>query len=135
MKEFKIRINNEFITVNEEIYITYYKMGRRERYLEEVAVEKNLSYNQLLELDFPIEGKMCASQHLLEDVIIEKIMSEKMMIALYMITDHERMIIDELFFKGKSIRELSLHLNVAKSTLHEQKEKIIKRLRKIINKI
>lgn len=110
-------------------------MGRRERYLEEVAVKKNLSYNQLLQQDYPIEVKMCESQHLPEDIIIEKIMLEKMMIALNKLTVHERMIIDELFFKGKSIREVSLHLNVPKSTLHEQKEKIIKRLRKIINKI
>ncbi|MBC2579353.1 sigma-70 family RNA polymerase sigma factor [Clostridium sp. DJ247] len=135
MKEFKIRINNEFITVNEEIYITYYKMGRRERYLEEVSVEKNLSYNQLVEKDYPIENKMCKPQYLLEDAIIEKIMLEKMMKALDMLTEYERIIIDELFFKGTSIRELSLHLNVPKSTLHEQKEKVIKRLRKIINKI
>lgn len=34
MKEFKIKINNEIISVNEEVYITYYKMARRERYLD-----------------------------------------------------------------------------------------------------
>lgn len=135
MKEFKIRINNEFIAVNEEIYITYYKMGRRERYLEEVNAEKNLSYNQLLELNYPIEGKMYESQHLLEDAVIEKILHEKMIIALEMLTGYERMIIDELFFEGTSIRKLSYHLNVPKSTLHDQKEKIIKRLKKIISKI
>lgn len=135
MKEFKIRINNELITVDEEIYITYYKMGRRERYLEEVAVKKNLSYNQLLDQDYPIESKMCNQQHLPEDIIIKKIMLEKMIIALNMLTVNERMIINQLFFEGKSIRELSLDLNIPKSTLHEQKKKIIKKLKKIINKI
>lgn len=130
MKEFKIRIKNEFVEVNEEIYTIYYKMGRRERYLEEVSVEKNLSYNQLVELDYPIEAKMCEEQDLIEDKVIEK-----MRIAIKALTAHERMILNELFFKGTSIRELSLHLNIPKSTLHEQKEKIIKKLKKIINKI
>lgn len=135
MKEFKIRIKNEFIEVNEEVYITYYKMRRRERYLEEVSAEKDLSYNQLVELDYPIEAKMCEEQHLVEDKVIEKMMIEKMMVAIKTLTAHERMILNELFFKGTSIRELSLHLNIPKSTLHEQKEKIIKKLKKIINKI
>ena len=135
MKEFKIRISDEFITVNEEVYIAYYKMGRRERYLEEVGVEKNLSYNQLLELDYPIEGKMCEEEQLLEDAIVEKIMLEKMMIAIHTLTVNEHMIINELFFKGTSIRELSLDLKVPKSTLHDRKEIIIKKLRKIINKL
>jgi DNA-directed RNA polymerase specialized sigma subunit len=135
MKEYKIRINNEFVTVTEEIYIAYYKMGRRERYLEEVSVERNLSYNQLLEKDYPIENKMSNQQFLLEDKVIEKIMLEKMIVALDMLTEYERVIIDELFFNGTSIRELSSHLNVPRSTLHEQKDKIIKKLRKVINKI
>jgi len=135
MKDYKIRINNEFVTVTEEIYIAYYKMGRRERYLEEVSVERNLSYNQLLEKDYPIENKMSKQQFLLEDKVIEKIMLEKMIVALDMLTEYERVIIDELFFNGTSIRELSSHLNVPRSTLHEQKDKIIKKLRKVINKI
>ena len=78
-------------------------MGRRERYLEEVGVEKNLSYNQLLELDYPIEGKMCEEEQLLEDAIVEKIMLEKMMIAIHTLTVNEHMIINELFFAGTAL--------------------------------
>lgn len=48
MKEFKVRINKEIIHVEEEVYIAYYKMGRRERYLNEVSLVKDLSYNQLM---------------------------------------------------------------------------------------
>jgi len=41
-RQFKIRVKSEIISVTEEVYTTYYKMGRRERYLEEVAIRKNL---------------------------------------------------------------------------------------------
>lgn len=135
MKEFKIRINNEFVTVNEEIYITYYKMGRRERYLEEVAIVKNLSYNQLMDKEYPIEIKMSEAQKLIEDEIVEKIMIEKVGTAIKSLTNTERIIIYELFFNGRSIRDLAGVLGISKSTLHEQKNKILKKLRKIINKI
>jgi len=135
MKEFKIRINDQFITVNEEIYITYYKMERRERYLEEVCVVKNLSYDQLTKLNYPIEGNMCESQQPLEDAIVEKVILEKIIIAVNMLTVRERIIITELFVNGTSIRELSLYLKVPKSTLHDQKDIIIEKIRKVIEKL
>jgi len=81
MKEFKIRINGQFITVNDGIYIAYYKMERRERYLEEVSVVKNLSYDQLTKLNYPIEENMRESQQLLEDAIVKKMILEKIIIA------------------------------------------------------
>lgn len=135
MKDFKIKINKELISVSEEIYISYYKMERRERYLNEVSLEKDLSYNQLMDKEYPIEVKMSKPQNLIEDEIVEKIMIEKMTIAIKSLDNSERLIIHELFFNGKSIRELAVTLGISKSTLHEQKEKIIKKLRKIINKI
>lgn len=134
MKEFKIRINNELIAVTEEIYFTYYKMRRRERYLEEVSVEKNLSYNQLLDLDYPIEEKMSERQHLLEDTIVEKMMIEKMTIAIKSLDYNERMIINELFFNGKSERKLADLMKIPRATLQSKKNKIISKLKKIIEK-
>lgn len=135
MKKFIIKINKEIIPVGEEVYITYYKMERRERYLNEVSLVKDLSYNHLMAKDYPVEEKMSQPQKLIEDEIVEKIMIEKMIIAIRSLTDNERKIINELFFQGKSIRELAAILNVSKSALHEQKDKIIKKLRKIINKL
>ncbi len=133
MKEFKIKIDNKIIVVTEEIYITYYKMGRRERYIDEISRKNNLSYNRLQEQDYPVEEKMFEPRRCVEDIVIQKIILEKMISALDTLTNYERMIIDELFINGKSIRDLSEYLAVPRSTLHEQKEKIIKKLRKIIN--
>lgn len=135
IKDFKIKINKEVIPVSQEVYTTYYKMERRERYLNEVSLVKDLSYNQLLDKDYPIEAKMSKPQQLIEDEIVEKIMIEKMAIAIKSLTDNERAIINLLFFNGRSIREVAADLGISKSTLHEQKDKILKKLRKIINKL
>lgn len=135
MKDYKINVNKKLIPVSEEVYISYYKMERRERYIYEVSIEKDLSFNQLLDNDYPVEMRMREAQQLIEDKIVEKIMIKKMAIAIKSLTDSEKMIINELFFNNKSIRELAAILNVSKSTLHDQKNKILKKLRKIINKL
>jgi DNA-directed RNA polymerase specialized sigma24 family protein len=134
MKEYKIRVKNEIVTVSKEIYTAYYKMRRRERYIEEVSMKNNLSYDQLVELDYPIEQKMCDPQLLVEDVIIEKIMLEKLMLALEELTDCERLIINELFFNGKSERELADSMKLPRTTLQSRKNSIISKLKKIIEK-
>lgn len=134
MKEYKIRVKNEIVTVSKEIYTVYYKMRRRERYIEETSIKNNLSYDQLVELDYPIEQKMCDQQLLVEDVIIEKIMLEKLMLALEELTDCERLIINELFFNGKSERELADYMKLPRTTLQSRKNSIISKLKKIIEK-
>lgn len=134
MDDYKIKINNELVSVNKEIYLVYYKMRRREKYLKEVSLAKNLSYNQLLDKDFPVELKMSVPQTSVEDIIIKKLMIEKIKNTFDMLADNEKFIIYEIFFKGTSIRVLSNCLHIPKSTLHEQKKKIIKKLRKLIEK-
>ncbi|WP_128425669.1 RNA polymerase sigma factor [Gudongella oleilytica] len=134
MKEYKIRVKNEIVTVSKEIYTAYYKLKRRERYIEETSIKNNLSYDQLVELDYPIEQKMCDQQLLVEDVIIEKIMLEKLMLALEELTDCERLIINELFFNGKSERELADSMKLPRTTLQSRKNSIISKLKKIIEK-
>ena len=90
MDDYKIKINNELISVNKEIYLVYYKMKRREKYLKEVSLQKNLSYNHLLDKDFPIELKMSVPQTSVEDIIIKKLMIEKIKKTFDMLTDDEK---------------------------------------------
>jgi len=134
MKEYKIRVKSETVTVSEEIYTVYYKMARRERYLEEISVRYNLSYNQLTEQDYPVEGKMFEPQPSIEDIIIEKIMAEKLMSVLKELTEQERFIITELFYRGKSERQLAKAIGVAQTTINYQKSILLKKLKKLIEK-
>jgi DNA-directed RNA polymerase specialized sigma subunit len=78
---------------------------------------------------------MSEKPSLLEDTVVKKIMIEKVKSALNLLTENEQMIVKELFYSGTSIRTLSENMSVPKSTLHEQKDKIIKKLKKIIDKL
>ena len=74
MRDFKIRVKKQIVTVSEEVYFTYYKMRRRERYLEEVSAEKELSYHHLVDMDYPVEERLFELPCSLEEIVIEKIM-------------------------------------------------------------
>jgi len=134
LKEYKIRVKSETVTVSEDIYTVYYKMERRERYLEEISIRHNLSYNQLIEQDYPVEGKMFEPQSSVEEIIIKKIMLEKLMSALKELTEHDRLIISELYFKGKSERQLAKAIGAAQTTINYQKSILLKKLKELIEK-
>ena len=131
MGDYKIKIKGQLISVNKDIYIAYYKMARRERYLEEVSFKKELSYNHLIDKEYPIEMKMSKKQKLVEDEVIKKIMIEKMIKAIENLTDSERVIIKELFWYEKSERELANLMNIPRTTLHSKKMNIINKLKKL----
>lgn len=57
-------------------------------------------------------------------------MIEEMLIAINTLTEYEKMIINEIFFCETSIRKLANNLNISKSTLYEQKDRILKNLEK-----
>ena len=133
-REFKIKVKSEIISVTEEIYTTYYKMGRRERYLEEVAIRKNLSYNQLIEQGYPVEESMRNPQPLVDEIITNKIMINNLLVSLEQLPEKDRFIINELFYKGISERELAQLMMIPRTTLQSRKHNIIKKLKRIIDK-
>jgi RNA polymerase sigma factor (sigma-70 family) len=134
MKDYII-IDNEKITVSEEVSKAYYQMKNREEYLEKVSKKNNLSYDQLTEVGYSVENNMCSPETSVEDDVVNKIMSGKLKVAIQKLSAEERMLIEELFLKETTIRELSNILSVPKSTLHDKKNTIIKKLKKIIEEI
>lgn len=73
---------------------------------------------------------MIDTQELIDDSIVKKIMIEEMLIAINTLTEYEKMIINEISFCETSIRKLANNLNISKSTLYEQKDRILKNLEK-----
>lgn len=132
MKEYVIYVKNQGVIVTKEVFDVYYKMKNREKYVKEVSLRKNLSYEALVEDNFPVEEKMTNREISTEDFVISKVVLKD---ALNNLTKYERMIIFELIVKGTSIRELSEKISVSKSTLHNHKKSIIKKLKKFLKNI
>ncbi len=134
-KEFFIKVNGELVDVSKDIYIAYYKMGRRERYLEEVSRSRNLSYEGLVESGAQVEGELEEKQRLVEDIITDKIMLERLAIVIDALEEDEMLIINELFMKGRSENEYAKSAGIPRKTLSYRKEKVLLKLRRLMNEL
>lgn len=89
------------------------------------------SYDRLLELDKQFPD---TNEPLPEDAISRMEMLQALEKALHTLPDDELNLIEELFYLEKTEREVSAALHMSKSSLHRKKERILAKLRKLIEK-
>lgn len=88
------------------------------------------SFDRLLE-----ENKQFAADaESVEDTAVKAVMIEKMLTCLRLLIPEEQGLITELFFKGKSERQLSAETGIHYMTIHDRKVKILSKLKKIMEK-
>lgn len=146
-KNFYLDIEGQLIEVSEEVYHEYKRAEEKEQYFMKrlkkghfIADSDNQkvtyipsreqSYDKLLELNW----EFSAQGESVEDTVLNSYLLEKLNIALHTLTDNERILINELFYLEKSEREVCAALNMAKTTLHHRKKRILEKLRKEIEK-
>jgi DNA-directed RNA polymerase specialized sigma subunit, sigma24 homolog len=88
------------------------------------------SYDRLLNEDkqFQMESES------VEDIAVKSVMIERMMECLKTLPAEEQNLICELFFHGKSEHQLSAETGIPRMTLHDRKVKILRKLKKILEK-
>lgn len=69
-----------------------------------------------------------------EDAVLKAVMIEKMLTCLQLLTSEEQELISELFFKGKSERQLSSETGIPYMTIHDRKVRILSKLKKFMEK-
>lgn len=57
-KAFYIPIDGKLYETTEEVYKTYYRMDRRERYLDERSRKHELSLETLSQAEYPVENNV-----------------------------------------------------------------------------
>ena len=73
-----------------------------------------------------------SDKKLVEQIVEDKLLLEMLLKALETLTEDEMFLIDEIYFRGKSEREVSDKLKIPKTNVHRLKEKILKKLKKKI---
>lgn len=72
----------------------------------------------------------------LQESITDRLIKEEMLVklaeVLEKLSEQERLLIYELFFKGKSERKLSAETGIPQKTLNDRKHKILLKLKKLI---
>lgn len=135
-----IRIGNELVPVTEEIYQTYYKMGRRARYLEQdrkvgrIEVQgdkvtfidgKEDSLQRLMEL-----GVDFADEQLVEEIICDKAELMILQKAMAELDQKEQGLIEAIYFQNMSTREIAKQENVSQPAIVKRHKKVLDKLRK-----
>lgn len=143
--EYTIKVKGQLVPVTKDVYLTYYRSKRRERYYErdikvdravcdengniiEYKPAKEDSFDSLIE-----SGEEYADdRESVEDSAITSVMIEKLNESLNLLPDDERKLIEELFYsndgEGMSEREYADKFGIAKSTLHDRKSMIFAKL-------
>ncbi|WP_018306621.1 sigma-70 family RNA polymerase sigma factor [Desulfitobacterium hafniense] len=135
-KEYRIKVQGQLVPVTEEIYLTYYRMNRRERHLEEKDQAHGVfSYNALDTEETNGEGAIpdLVSPRV-EDLIMDKLIAEKLHQCLSQLAKEEQELIFTLFFQNKSEHQLAAETGIPRMTLHDRKVKILRTLKKLMEK-
>ena len=133
-KEYKIKIKGQLISVSEEIYLTYYRMKRREQYLEEKDRSHGVLYYSALDTE-ETNGQDAIPDNnspRVEDVVMDKLLAEKLHQCLNQLTKEEQELIFTLFFQNKSEHQVSRETGIAQKTIHNRKIRILSRLKKLM---
>ena len=135
-KKYRIRIPSACVEVTREVYLTYYRMERHTRHLE----EKDAHHGTVLYSDMDTEnlvGEETIPDLLspsVEDEALDRLMEDKLRKCLPLLTESEMELIDALFYQGISERQFSCKTGLPVMTIHNRKVKILGKLKKLIEK-
>lgn len=134
--------NGTAVEVSDEVYKILRKWDRRIKYVEHDLKETRYiidqkketvkeipsredSLDRLTDLGFDFENRTADFR----ETVSNKIMLEQ---ALEKLSDEERYLITQLFYLGRSERDLAEELGVSQYTVNRNKHKILKKLREEI---
>jgi len=133
-KEYRIKVQGQLVPVSEEVYLTYYRMKRRETYLEERDTTNGVFYYSALDTE-GTNGEDAIpdrSSSPVEDLVMDKLISEKLHRCFTQLAKEEQKLIFTLFFQNKSEHQLATETGIPRMTIHNRKKRILARLKKLL---
>lgn len=132
-KDWYIWLDGIKVSVTEEVYRTYKRAEWREEKQDIVRKDRECSLDFMSEHNF--DGQAVTEQKLIDEIVADKLLLDHLYVALSELTDDERFLIDELYYKEKSERELSKETGTPRKTIAYRKMKVLNKLHKLIEKI
>jgi len=133
-KEYLIKVQGQLVPVTEEVYLTYYRMKRRELHLEEKDEKHGVFHYSALDTD-ETKGEDAIpdlSSPLVEDVVTDKLIAEKLHQCFAQLVKEEQELIFTLFFQNKNEHQLAAETGIPRMTIHNRKKRILARLKKLM---
>ena len=130
-----IPIEGKLIEVEENVYIAYYRMGRRERYLEERDKANGLLSYDALDQDGIVGQEMMndSEADCLEDLVLIKELKSKLCRCIEILAKSERELIQAIYFDGMSDTEYSRRIGKSQQTVCYRRKKILAKLKRLMD--
>lgn len=129
-----LRVEGQRVPVTEEVYREYYRLGRRERYIEErdAACGKVL-YSNMDTADMLGEETIPDMEAgSVEHIAVDSAMADKLRLCLKYLTADERELIEALFYKGYSERGWADISGIPRKTIGDRRARILGKLKKYL---
>lgn len=106
-KEYRIKVQGQLVPVSEEIYFTYYGMKRCETYPEERDTANGVFYYNTMDTTETTgeNGIPDLASPRVEDLVVDKLIAEKLHGRINQLASAEQELIHALFFRGISERQ------------------------------
>ncbi len=133
-KKYFIRVPGELIEVSKDIYLSYYRMKRRW-----VAQEERDTYNGLVSYDSMDTVEMLGEEMIpdsdasnVEDIVVNRLLREKLRCCLSQLTTEERSLICALFYEQKTEREYAKILGISQKAVNKRRHKVLTKLYRLM---
>lgn len=128
-KDYYIEIDGVLVPVTEEVYYAFKRPAWRERKQAKVRSEKELSVEAFAKSGYDIP----ADEPLIDEIVADKLLLDELLAALAELTDDERFLIDQFFYKEKSERQIADLSGVSQQAISKRKNKILSKLRELLD--
>ena len=128
-------LHGMLMEVTEEEYKAYYKDKRRQKYIDERSRENgDVSYDALDSSDMLGESVLVDIETNVEEQVTNKIILEQVHNAFLLLSEEEKEVITAIFKNNLTERELAKQKGVYHNAIHKQKNRILEKLKKFLNK-
>lgn len=134
-EKYFIPIEGKLIEVEKNVYVAYYKMDRRERYLEERDKDNGVvSYNTIDSQG--IDGKSGLQDvvtETMEAIALAKNSEISCIGVLQLCQGRKRELIHAIYFEGMTEAEYASKANMTQSGISRRRKKTLSKLKKLLN--
>ncbi len=134
-EKYFIPIEGKLIEVEKNVYVAYYKMDRRERYLEERDRDKGVvSYNTFDSQGIDGEsGLQDVVTETMETIALANELRNQLHRCIAALPKAERELIHAIYFEGMTETEYASKSNMTQSGISRRRKKTLSKLKKLLN--
>ena len=134
-ENYYIPVEGKMVEVEEKVYIAYYKMSRRERYLEERDKENGVMSYDALDHNGMVGQEVFEDTQAgtLEDHALATELMDQLHRCIDLLPKAERELVHAIYFDGMSDREYASKVGKSQPSVSSKHKKVLRKLKMLLN--